>query len=707
MSLPYTTNNVATPNPFSIPAAARVLSIDFETASRVDLRRSGVAVYAEDTSTRVLCMAWAFDAEPVQVWRIGTPFPQEVMDHVHGSRCCGHVAAGGVVHGWNVGFEWAIWNKTLARQLRLTHPGPGKASQKLPALGREQVRDTMARAAYFGLPLSLDMAGAALNLPIQKDKAGHALMMRMCKPRQVLADGTATWWHETDPTKLDELCAYCARDVEVERLIGAHVPQLPAREQAIWQLDHRINTRGVGVDTNLVICLQDFARLAAAEVNTEVSRLTWGVVPTVTSTAKLLAFLKSIGYPHDDLRKDTVAARLDDPDCGELEQELLQLRADGAKTSAAKLQAMLDASGDVKAGVGTVRGMLQYYGAFRTGRWAGRLIQLQNMPRGELKPDAVQSAIQCVLQGVTPAMMAPLFGAALRVVSSLLRSCIVARPGNALVVVDFAQIEARVIAWLAGQDDLLSVFARDEDVYCYTASRVTGQVVTKGHPLRQFGKVLVLACGFGMGGPKFQATAATYGLTLTDAEAADAVQGWRNANPKIVSFWWELDAAVRTVLGGGAANVDVPGGKIRVGMWGDTLVLRLPSGRGLFYRDARLVPSMTRPGQAEISYMGLNQYTRKWERLRTYGGKLAENVTQAVARDLMAEAMLACEEEFTNRNPPARLILTVHDELIAEAEAPYEGATLTTMCRAMQTPPPWAFGLPLGAEGWFGARYKK
>ena len=677
----------------------KVLSIDFETASTADLKRTGAHTYSEHPDTAVLCMAWAFDSDPVQVWRIGEQFPTTVLDHVQNM---------GEVRAWNAAFELAIWNNTLLRQIFVS-----VYNRAAFVLSISQVRDTMAQAAYYGLPLSLDMAGHAAGVRHTKDKAGHSLMLRMCRPRGTdPATGAFTWWHQDDPQKFDELCDYCAQDVEVERAVAATLPDLPPRELRVWQLDQRMNTHGVGVDYDFVDNMKALALHSAANVNAAVAFLTGGIVKTVTSTAALLAFLQAVGYPGDNLRKATVAERLDDPACWGLEKDLLELRADGAKTSAAKLDSMLSAS-VVRDGVGRVRGMLQYYGAFRTGRWAGRLIQLQNMPRGELPKTMLALAIEAVAKGAPPEYIELLFGPGMKVVSSLLRSCIRAPKDKVLISADSMQIEARVLPWLAGEQKVLNVFRSGGDVYVQAAAGIFGRVFAPGHQFkkedvpdseRQIGKVSILALGFGGGKGAFQTMAANYGIAVDDDEAEEIKIKWRNDNPKIVQFWWDLDAACRQVLSDPGAKPVVVGDHIKVGMWGPHMVVVLPSRRALFYRDAKLVPSERRQGQTEISYMGMNQYTRKWERIRTYGGKLAENVTQAVARDVMAEAMLELDDHHRDL---VQLILTVHDELLGEADKANEAEALAKVTEIMAKTPAWAGDLPVGADGWSGDRYKK
>lgn len=665
-----------------MPTHSPSLSLDFETASAVDLRKTGAHEYARHPSTRILCLSYGFEGEPVQRWRPGEPFPERLKDHVARMR---------PVHGWNVGFEYAIWNHVLCRSI-----AQGGEGWFFPPLSLSQLRDTMAAAAYWGLPLSLDMAGEAVGLPpeFRKDKDGHKLMMQMNKPRKRYPDGRFAWWDKDEPERLDRLEAYCDQDVVVESAIAALIPPLPEDEQRVWEADQRMNERGIRIDRDLVNKLKALADYAGQHINEYLSTITGGAVPTVTSTGAMMAYLKSIGSPLEDLRKDTVSARLDDPDTPDHEREVLELRADGAKTSTAKLNAMLHASNSD----GKARGALQYYGASRTGRWAGRLIQLQNMPRGTVKK--IEAAIQMVLDGMSPDLIEAFFGPALGVVSSALRGCIVPGHGRRLVVADFSQIEARVVAWLAGQDDILAVFASGQDVYVYTAKKI-------GSDNRQLGKVLVLACGFGMSAPKFQATAGTpaYRVYLSDKQAEDAVKAWRTANDKIVQFWWECDRAAKHVIqafhnGDANARVAVGPQGVTFAMWRGHMLVRLPSGRKLVYREARLEPD--KEGRIGITYMGVDQYTRKWTRIRTYGGKLVENITQAVARDLMKDAMIEAENV-----PDFEGQLLVHDELIGDAPADKAKAVLDQVLAIMRKAPAWAAGLPVNAEGWEGDRYKK
>lgn len=652
----------------------RVLSIDFETASTVDLRKTGVDKYARHATTRVLCMAYRFDKRPVQVWREGQPFPAEVLDHV---------ARGFVVRAWNAKFEKAIWNYTLARQI-----GPG-AHQDLRV---SQLRDTMAQGVYWGTPLSLGEAAKALKIPVQKDGAGHSLMMQMCRPRKFTDQGIPIWWHLTDPAKFDRLVDYCRQDVEVESYIADLLPPLPDREQKIWELDCRTNDRGVCVDLELADKLEAVATQAKALLDQKMKTLAGC---STNQSAAILAKLQSLCLPIPDIRRATLelvrAGRVvrDGP---QIVRDIIDTRLDAARTSTAKLAAFKNAATPLTSGpgcrVGVIRGALQHYGAGRTGRWAGRLIQPQNIPR---PPKSLGDKLDMLVGAVRAHPDAPMLEAlfpesAMTQVSSLLRSCIVAAPGQSLCVADFSQIEARVVAWLAGQQDLLDVFARGEDVYVYTAAKI-------GSTNRQLGKTIALGLGFGMGGDKFQDTAGKNGIALSNAESHAIVKAWRDANPRIVKFWWDVDRAARQVAEDPRAVVQV--GTCIFRRKGKAMFIRLPSGRELVYREIHL------DQEGSLTFMGVNQLTKKWSPIRTYGGKLVENIVQATARDAMAEAMLAFDDYGL------RVVLTVHDEVLVEDDDQDAHDTLKAMLDIMSAPPSWAPGLPTKAEGYVSKRYRK
>lgn len=677
----------------------RILRIDFETTSIADLKVVGAYNYARHPSTKVLCLAWAFDDDPIQVWKIGEnpSVLDPLLDHVHEN---------GLVGGWNAGnFEVEIWNLVFLDQIRV-HPNV----LDLYWLYAEQIEDTMIQAAYWGLPLSLDTTSQIIAPDYPKDKDGHRLMMQMAKPRKLNSiTGKATWWHEDEPAKLDRLAVYCKQDVAAERAIAKRLLSIPPSVREQWITDQKINRRGVLIDTDTVQHMVKLSGQAQGDANLEISGLTGGEVTATTQTARLLGWARSQGYPHDNLRKDTVQHYLDTnagPQglAGMYLDRALALRLDSAKTSVAKLHRMM--TGAARADQ-RVRGMMQFYGAFRTGRWAGRLIQLQNMPRGEFDDNApIVDALHTrrpygwIKQNVGPVA---------KVVSSGLRACLKPAKGHKYVCADLGQIEARVVAWLAGQTDILNVFARGEDVYAYTGAKVTGKPVDqcgKGTSERALGKVLVLACGFGMGAQRFLETAAKSGVKLTAYEAQSAVQTWRAENSMIQQLWWDMDKAMRAVTSGKTDTAHVAQGKITfqalTDMHGRHVLMILPCRkRCLVYRNAELRDNPNRPGETEITFMGLNQYTNKWERLRTYGGMLTENAVQATARDVIAVGIQRCEGDGIP------IILTVHDEILAEVPANEAKKVSNQVLSNLTKHDTWYADLPVTADVWVGDYYRK
>lgn len=636
----------------------RELSIDIETYSEVDLRKVGTHVYAAHPSTEIMCLAYAIDDDPVQIWRVaeGEKCPEDFRT--------AWTTDGVIRRAWNAGGFEMLFHGEINR---LVDP----FVRVDPILGHpcytSEWSDTMIRSAYWGGPMGLDMASAwAFGLPFTKDMAGHRLMLQMSKPRK-RAGGHISKWHEDDPAKYDRLCAYCMADVEVERAISKAIPPLPHATQKDWELDWEIMQRGMPVDLSKVEALQDIAEMEIDCLNQDMYELTQGEVRTTSSVGALLKWVQAqapeLGVTAlDKASLEAVFHRQPHNAVPLNVRRALGLRYDAAKSSVAKLQAFRNTTGDD----GRVRGLTQFYGASRTGRWAGRLLQVQNMPRPIKNPRT-----------------------ALERISSDLRSCFVAPAGSEFIVGDFSQIEARVIAWLADQHDILDVFRQGEDVYTYTANKL-------GSTDRQFGKVLVLACGFGMGPGKFQETAKTYGLDLSFEAASNAVKSWREANPAIVQYWRALEDACKRAISEWPAPGPIPVGQgfVQVAMGkgrlSRSLLIRLPSGRHLVYRNACLVKGDEDWKGMQIAYDGVNQYTRKWEQLTTYGGKLAENVTQAVARDFLMHALW--QLDGNGYNP----LVTIHDEVVCLENS--ISAMPRTAKSVMERVPPWAVNFPLAAD---------
>ena len=606
-----------------------ILHLDFETCAEVDLRRMGADIYSRHPSLIVTVMAWAWDMDPVQSRTVPSGFPPSVRDHLQN---------GGRFKAWNAAFEQAIL---------VNHYGI--------KLDPSQAVCTMQAALHSGLPGALKDAGPAIGSTYLKNVSAHRLMMQMSKPRKIEPDGTRRYWHVDDPLKLRDLQAYCEGDVIAERDIDAMIAPLPPVELAVSRLDRAANGRGVRLDLNLVRALRFLARQETAWLNHACASLTGGEITSPgTQTAKLLKWLNDRSYLMEDVGKESVAAMLhalnrDFPGQRTDGQRVLEIRQEVARSSVKKLDAMLACAGPDD----RVRGQLAYYGASRTGRFAGRLVQPQNFPRPP-DPKAIQFdqagftrfMLQSVARGGADSdfVRAVWAKSPLAAVAWSLRNCLIPGPGKAFVVRDLSQIEARMIAWLADQRDILEVFERHdkgdgEDVYVYTQNKL-------GLRSRQEGKVVVLGLGFGMGAKRFVDNAAKNGLALTLEQSEEIVRDWRDANQRIVAFWRKLDDVAKGLLRDFRGATLERGVNPRLSFCVSLarngtclLTMLLPSGRRLYYRNARIEPD-PECGRDAIVYDGVDQYTKRWGAIRTYGAKLAENATQAAARDVIVEAAL-------------------------------------------------------------------
>jgi DNA polymerase len=633
------------------------LVLDLETTSLADLRRTGAHAYAEHPSTQITVLCYAVDGGPV---RRVTLFDACPLDFAFA------IAGGAIVVAHNYLFEFQLYH------IKLVPLG-------WPEIPLRQWSCTMARSLVAGYPASLELAGRAVGLAIQKDHSARDLMLRFARPRSLTP---LTWWHQTDPVRFQALCDYCARDVLTERELDRHVPELSPRERRVFELDHAINQRGLGIDHPLVDRLSELAVVARDQLTRRIIQLTNGQVRSLNQVAVLRSWLRAYGVDTPDLRRNTVRALLADRRLSGPARTALQARLDASRSSTAKLTAITAA----RSWDGRVRGTVQYYGANRTGRWAGRRVQPQNLFIGSIKD--IPAALRAIRAGASPEDLEMLFeDSALGVIASCLRATIVAAPLHRLVVVDLAQIEARVLAWLAGEKGALQIFASRQDIYSATAHAV-------GSTNRQLGKVLVLACGFGMGWERFRETALNYGVVLTEDEADAAVRAWRILNARIVNLWWESHRALLRVVRAG------PGAAERLDFVtfiyrGRALLIRLPSGRHLVYRHPRI--EQNEKGHDEFTYLG--SVGGNWIRLRAWPGKTVENITQAVARDVLVEAMLGLTD--------LPLVATVHDELIAEVPVDQADAVLDRMLTRMRRTPGWATGLPVDAAGFIVRRYQK
>ena len=643
----------------------RRLFVDIETFSSVDIRKAGAFKYMEAPDFEIMLVAYAWGDNPVRVLDLTDPAGCEEWPDI----VSGLVDPDVVKVAHNSAFERAAFARSLG------HDMPP-----------EEWEDTMILAAMNGLPMSLDEAGAALQLDAQKIKEGTALINYFCKPcKPTIANGGRTRNRpEHAPDKWARFVKYCGRDVEVSQRIYYRLHRFPVPdwERQVWALDARINERGVLTDQELVTAAIDVDEAFRVEHMEELQRLTG--LDNPNSVAQLKDWLEGVGVNVDSLNKATVSdlrASLPDPTT----RRVLELRQLLGKTSTKKYEAMASAACDD----GRVRGLLQYYGAGRTGRWAGRLVQVQNLPQNHLEQiDKVRELVRD--RDLETLELA--FDNVPDVLSQLIRTAFVAKPGHTFLVSDYAAIEARVIAYLAGEKWRMDVFAQGGDIYCSSASQMFKVPVVKhgenGH-LRQKGKIAELACGYGGGVAALKAFGADK-MGLTEEEMQTIVDQWRAASPTIPRFWRETEDMARYAL-------QSPGGtfQLRCGVKyrrdADALRCRLPSGRVLSYWDARLE-------NGKITFMGQNQTTRKWERMDTWGGKLVENIVQAYARDCLAVALLRLDAAGYP------ITFHVHDEIIAEAP---EGSRWEDMAEIMGQPIDWAPGLLLRGDGYSTPFYMK
>ena len=652
--------------------ASRELFIDIETYSGVDLRTAGRYPYVESDDFEVLLIQYAWGDEPVKVLDLasGDYEPRELCEVLDGLKDPRVLK---IAH--NNAFERTALGKHLGAYLP-----------------PEEWTDTMILAAMNGLPMSLEAAGEALGIELPKLKEGTALISYFCKPcKPTLANGGRTRnLPEHAPDRWERFKAYGVRDVEAMRLIYRRLQSfpIPEWERRVWCLDARINERGVLVDRELAEAAIAVDEAFREEHTAEMQKLTG--LDNPNSVAQLKEWLECVGVSVDSLNKATVAelrAEVPDPTT----RRVLELRQLLGKTSTKKYQAMTNAVGKDD----RVRGLLQYYGAGRTGRWAGRLVQVQNLPQNHL--DDI-GEVRALVRHRDLATLEMCFDNVPDVLSQLIRTAFVAKVGHTFLVSDYAAIEARVIAYLAGEQWRMDVFANGGDIYCSSASQMFGVPVVKhgvnGH-LRQKGKIAELACGYGGGVGALKAFGADK-MGLSEEEMQDIVRQWRQASPTIPKFWRDTENAAKNALGTPGRTFTLPCG-VKYMRDADALRCRLPSGRILSYWGSRL------DKDGSICFMGLGtdkngRQTKKWQRLETWGGKLVENIVQAYARDCLAVALLRLDEAGY------RITFHVHDEIIAEAP---EGSRWEDMAEIMGRPIDWAPGLLLRGDGYDTKFYMK
>ena len=643
----------------------RILEMDIESFSDVDLIKCGVYAYADSPAFEILLFAWSFDGGETQIIDLaqGEKLPAEVEDAIFDVSV--------TKTAYNANFERTCLSKYFGRYIP-----------------PESWHCSAVQAAMLALPRSLEDVGRVLGLDEQKMKEGKELIRYFCVPcKPTKANGGRTRnlpCHA--PEKWELFKTYCKRDVDVEKFIRRKLHNFPITESEmeLYRLDQRINDRGVLVDMGLVKQAIACERLHKEVVTKRAYELTGLENPN--SVAQLKGWLGDMGMEAESLSKKAVAGMIAETD-GEVE-ELLRLRLMLAKTSVKKYEAIeRSVCSD-----GRVHGMLMFYGANRSGRWSGKNVQLHNLPKNYL-PD-LELARNLVKQGRFEDIEL-LYDSTPNVLSELIRTAFIPKPGCRFVVADFSAIEARVMGWLSGEEWVLDVFRGDGRLYEMTASRMFGipmAEIGKGSPERAKGKVASLACQYG-GSTGALVSMGALDMGLTEDELPPLVAAWRKANPHMVQFWWDVDAAaIKAVTEKQKTKV----GRIIFEYKSGILFITLPSGRKLSYVKPRM--AVNKFGRDGLTYEGISE-NKKWSRIETYGPKLVENIVQGTARDLLAEAMLRVEK----KGYP--IVMHCHDEIIAEV--PEGIGSVDEMCEIMAVQPEWAEGLPLRADGFECRFYKK
>ena len=697
-----------------------MIHIDFETRSRADIRKTGSHRYASDPSTEVLCLAYNLTGKPgeTELWVQGEEPPEDLINEINiGSPICAHNAA----------FERAIWTHICHERFGWAEVAP------------DQWRCTLAGCSRQGLPRSLAAAGAALGISMPKDQEGRKIMLQLCKPDR------AGNWVET-PDKLERLYEYCIRDVEAEIAIWDKLEEMPESELKIWHLDQEINFRGLQIDVGTAKQFLTIVESYREKLSRELVDLTNGAISSAGQVMALKTWLKEKGVSLPDLQKATVEEALTQGMDSDAER-VLELRQQLSAASTGKIEAMISRAEDDD----RVRGNLVYHGA-ATGRWAGTGLQIQNFPRGSMSPAEVDFARDLLPHG--PDALEIILGNPIEVAKSSLRSLIKAAPGKSLFVCDYASIEARVLAWISRQDDLVQDFRDGADVYVSMASAIYGnkpEEVEKNQ--RLVGKIAILGLGYGMGGPTFKRTCSTWNVPCKFSFARRVVAAYRNKHDKIKQFWTDID---RACLHSVRERTSMDVGRLTVVSDEKWMRIVLPSGREIMYAKP-LIQEVTAPWSKgytgdiiwdgdedelfdagvtwddveankyigckftnlkwlqknqnkvenlekmepqmidQISYKSVVGQSRKWARTQTYGGKLTENIVQAIARDFLAEAMLRVDEEYP-------ISATIHDEIVSETDSQ---KSLERFEELMEVVPPWGQGCPIAVEGYKAKRYRK
>ena len=658
------------------------LSIDIETFSSEPIAKTGLYKYVRSRDFEVLLFAYSLDGAPPEIVDLaqGEILPEWVGKALFDPEY--------IKHAYNAPFEIYCLSKFCGRPLPV-----------------DQWRDTMLHGLYCGLTAGLDATGKALGLPADKQKmsVGKALIRYFCVPcAPTKSNGGRTRnYPKHDPDKWALFMEYCRQDVVTEMEIDRRLSAFPVPDdiEKQWQTDQKINIRGVAVDMDLVHGALAIAEKTREKLTTEAISITGLQNPN--SVAQLAKWVEeTTGETLPDLRKETVEQMLKTNAVTGSTRRMFEIRQELGKTSTKKYDAIETAVCDDS----RVRGLIQFYGANRTGRYSGRLVQVQNLARTYINKDLLPLARRIVKSHDGDKLKA-LFGSTMDTLSQLIRTSFVASEGNKLVDADFSSIEARVIAWLAKEEWVLDVFHTHGKIYEATASQMFGvpiEKIKKGNPeyaLRQRGKVATLALGYS-GGVGALIAMGALNMGIPEEDLQDIVYRWRESNKRIVDLWYKMEnAAIKTIQTGMQTNANgiLFSREFDLANDLDFLTMQLPSGRKLYYVKPSLGENQW--GRPSILYYGVNQTTKQWTQLETYSGKLVENAVQAIARDCLAIAIERLEEAGFP------IVFHVHDEVVIDI--PANRADLDAVVKIMTEPIPWAQGLPMNADGWVGDYFRK
>lgn len=644
----------------------QILSIDIETYSSIDIKKSGAYAYAQAPDFTVLMLAYDYKgARKIIDLAQGEEIPPWLIDAIKDKDI--------LKSAFNANFERVCLSRHLGLKLQ-----------------PEGWRCTSVKSAVFGLPHDLGRVASILKLPVQKDSTGKELIKYFsvpCKPTKTNGGRTRNL-PEHNPEAWEQFKDYCLQDVEVEVAVGRKLDNLHITtfEEKLWCLDQKINDVGMKIDKSFVQSARAVDAHFQEVYKQEMLEITG--MSTPKSIPQLKAFFNGRGHNLTSVDKDALKS-LNVEQSDPLAHRVIQLRQFLSKTSTKKYDAMMNSC--IAHQDDRVKGLLQFYGASRTGRWAGRIVQIQNLPKNKIED--LEIAREMVRERDIEGLEM-LYKNVPDLLSQLIRTAFIAKEGFLYVVADFSAIEARVLSWLANENWRLEVFRTHGKIYEASASKMFGvplEEVTKGSDLRSKGKIAELALGY-QGGVGALKQMGAESMGLADDELSVIVNAWRKANSNINKYWYDVERGVKEAIAGFPNQL----GTLRIYVKDNKLFITLPSGRSLIYRE----PFVKIDGSREnITFMGMNQTTRQWERQETYGGKLVENITQAVARDCLAEAMVKLQHYI--------IVGHVHDEVILEVPENTAEDVLKDACSVMGEPLSWAPDMPLGAEGYITPFYMK